>query len=430
MRFHNRPCATFPTCCKGRDWYYRPYRHKKQQWVRVEGSADMTERRANESAVDQERKYEQAQQAQAAAPPPPPAPIFPRLSAYIAEYVGDAADGIARRATCEKMHGHLLDFLVTTGDRPINEIPTERIRDWRKALLMRPSKMSGGTVCKNTAQRWYNSVRGFFRYAAEHLTGFVNPCNRFAIKTWEEAPATERPHWRPEHLTIVSQELPPHFALPIEIGLSAVVRRIEVLSLRVTDLCDPSEYRTVTTPDKKKLKLGYVTIWRHKKRVGRVRDVIRLPAGLIDRLRAHATPEQPYLLLTTEGKPWAERAGSWSSMLTKEINALDAKYPGMGFKGLCSQGARHTAATTAGASASVSPRTLQDAGGWGDLRMVVQYTHANDIGKELVAIRLAERFKVAASNSAVRAQNRAYGARRRASSNARTLATPSRRKKG
>ena len=154
----------------------------------------------------------------------PKAPA-PRLRAALAAYL--ATPAVQAQATRAKLATNLAHFVAVVGDRPLDAILPPTIDAWRAGLLLRRSKKTGGTWSRNTAQRVFNSVKGFFAYAVADLGLATNPCA--PLPDWSVVPAPRR-LWQPDEQWLIDV-LPPAFGLPLKIGFLCGCRRAEALAL-------------------------------------------------------------------------------------------------------------------------------------------------------------------------------------------------------
>jgi len=364
-------CETHPACdC---DWYDRPsLPDGRRPWVRLPHTAAS---KALAYKLAQKKRQDEALIAEGLKKrPKPPAPL---LSAYITTYQ-QSPDAVAQK-TKKKRDKNLADFLAHVKDRPIDQVIDVMIDDWRTALLARHSKKTGGTWSRNTAQRVYNSVKGLFTYAAEHLEEFDSPCD--ALKDWSEDPA-ERVLWQPDQLWLID-ELPDLFRLPLKIGMLCGCRRAEALQLTKHDL-SPKGF---TFPSSKPA-LGWIALQRKKKRVGLVKARIPIALSLVREL--HKQLKSPFQLCVFGDPP--PDADGWSSQLTRQVRALGDEY-GIDTTGLCMHGTRHTATTTMQDAPGVSTGTAKNMGGWTTTRMVETYSSPAEASMQLAAAALANHWK-------------------------------------
>lgn len=367
-----RRCPTWPACAC--DWYDRPTRSDgRRPWVHLPETATRKEL-AYRLAV----KARQDAAQEAAGLLPPPRPPAPGLRAAIRAYT--ATPTVQAQATRAKLAGNLADFLAAVGDRPLDQVTAASIDAWRAGLLQRRSHKTGRTWSRNTAQRVYNSVKGFFAWAVDALEGVpTNPCA--ALPDWSADPAPRR-LWQPDEQWLIDA-LPPAFGLPLKIGFLCGCRRSEALALTRHDLSPKGFYFPGSTP-----RLGWIALQRKKKRVGLVKVRVPLALTLLAQLRALLkSPFQEHVF----GDP-PPQADAWSSLLTRHLRRLGVEY-GIDTRGLCMHGMRHTATTTMQDLPGVSAQTARNMGGWTTTRMVESYSSPAEASLQVAAMGLAKTWK-------------------------------------
>jgi integrase len=364
-------CPAWPACAC--DWYDRPTRPDgRRPWVRLAHTATSKEL-AYRLAL---KARQDAQQIAAGLVAVPKAPA-PRLRAALAAYL--ATPAVQAQATRAKLATNLAHFVAAVGDRPIDAILPPTIDAWRAGLLLRRSKKTGGTWSRNTAQRVFNSVKGFFAYAVADLALAVNPCA--ALPDWSADPAPRR-LWAPDEQWLIDV-LPPAFGLPLKIGFLCGCRRAEALALTRHDLSPKGFVFPGSSP-----KLGWIALQRKKKRGALVKVRIPIALAIVEELRALiVSPFQQYVF----GDP-APSPDAWSSQLTRRIRALGATYH-LDTRGLCMHGTRHTATTTMQDLPGVSAQTARNMGGWTTTRMVETYSSPAEASLQVAAMGLAARWK-------------------------------------
>lgn len=365
-------CATWPACAC--DWYDRPtHPDGRRPWVRLPATAT-----SKELAYRLAQKYRQDAVQIAAGLRAAPRPAAPLLSAAIRRY--SATPAIEAQATRAKLRGNLAAFLAAIGDRPLDQITPAQIDGWRAGLLLRRSKKTGGTWSRNTAQRVFNSVKGFWTWAVAALDGLeTNPCA--ALPDWRADPAPRR-LWQPDEQWLIDA-LPPAFGLPLKVGFLCGCRRSEALALTKHDLSPKGFTFPGSTP-----KLGWIALQRKKQRAGRVKVRIPIALSILEQLRGLLkSPFQEHVFGDPPPAPDA-----WSSLLTRHIRRLGVAYA-LDTRGLCMHGTRHTATTTMQDLPGVSAQTARNMGGWTTTRMVETYSSPAEASLQVAAMGLATRWK-------------------------------------
>lgn len=364
-------CPAWPACAC--DWYDRPTRPDgRRPWVHLPhtaGSKELAYRLALKARQD-------AQQLAAGLVAAPKAPL-PRLGAAVRAYC--ATPSVQAQKTCRKLETNLAGFLAVVGDRPLDQITAAQIDTWRAGLLLKRSKKTGGTWSRNTVQRVFNSVKGFFAYAVASCALEANPCAPLA--DWSADPAPRR-LWAPDEQWLIDV-LPPAYGLPLKIGFLCGCRRAEALALTRHDLSPKGFVFPGSSP-----KLGWIALQRKKQRGARVKVRIPIALAIVEELRALiVSPFQQYVF----GDP-APSPDAWSSQLTRRIRRLGTTYC-LETRGLSMHSMRHTATTTMQDLPGVSAQTARNMGGWTTTRMVETYSSPAEASLQVAAMGLAARWK-------------------------------------
>jgi integrase len=232
----------------------------------------------------------------------------------------------------------LADFLAVTGDRDLAGVSVFAIEQWKTTRAE--------SVSRSTVNRELNVIRGLFSRAVLWGRITVSPTTgvrRFAISD------SRRRVLNSDEIRLVLREAPASLALIFRTTLECMARLSEVLGLRREHIGDS---------------------WIEICRKGGAVDRIPIASELRQRLLEHCHASGWVFGRQDHGEGVPPTQAAISVAVARLMRRL-------GCVGISHHSMRHTCATLM-LDAGVSPRAVQQLGGWTTLRMVERYGHVHD----------------------------------------------------
>lgn len=268
---------------------------------------------------------------------------------------------------------------------PVNAITGKTVRDWYTATrrtLAEAAKSRGGNG-ETRLRQSYALLRAIMASAVRDRLIGSNPCSIVGAGV---ATSPERPHLSPEQLAAIVGAMPEHYAGPLRLMFAAHLRLGELVGLQRGDF---DAGRAVVRVERQTVTTAGQTITTPTK-TGTARDVA-LPPSTAAMLAEHLAsssgfPRSP-MFTKTDGQPLSRSAvqRSWAKALAT-----------VGLSGFHLHDVRHAGLTLA-AQAGATTRELMARGGHSTSRAALIYQHAAEERMALLAERMDELLRPAAT---------------------------------